>query len=724
MRTAEFAPQSERLGALLAEMVERGASDLHLAPGRAPTLRVDGSLTGSRDVAELEADHALDLVRSVLSSLQRRRFEDDGELDFAFEVPDLARFRGACYRQRGKCALAIRHIPPRPPTLAELGLPPAVGRLAERPRGMVLVTGPTGSGKSTTLAALVDRVNRRIRGHILTVEDPIEFLHRSRRCIVSQREIGADAESFSSALRHALRQDPDVILVGEMRDPETIGAALTIAETGHLVLSTLHTNSAADTVNRVVDAFPADRQARVRNQLASVLEGVATQILVPRGSRTGRGGRRRGADLHGRGQGGDPRRQGAPVALADAGGTPARHADPERRSGEALPQGPHHARGGTQAHSGRGRAHARHGRIAAGGRRPDRGEWVGVAGGVSSREVAVFTRLFATMIAAGLPLVHSLHVLSGQQERRRFRDVIRKMVADIEAGESLAGAMRRHPGVFSELSVSLVAVGEAAGALDTVLARLSEFLERSRATARKVKAALVYPTMIVAVSVPAVGILLAIVVPTFEEMFAQAGTALPLPTRAVVAASDALRGYWWALFGVLAAFGAAAHRLRRGRKGRLATDRLLLSLPLLGGLIRKTSVARFTRSLGTLVSSGVPILQGLEVTARTAGNRVIHDAVMRSRASIAGGATIAQPLEASGAFTPMVVRMIEVGEQTGALDEMLNRVADLYEEEVDVALEAVIAMIEPAMIAVLGIVVGAIVVAMYLPIFEMTGAVG
>ena len=349
---------------------------------------------------------------------------------------------------------------------------------------------------------------------------------------------------------------------------------------------------------------------------------------------------------------------------------------------------------------------------------------MGLAGRVSSREVAVFMRLLATMIAAGLPLVHSLNVLAGQQERRRFREIIRQVVANIEAGESLAGAMRRHPEAFSELGVSMVAVGEAAGALDTVVARLSEFLEESRAMARKVKAALVYPTMIVAVSFPAVGVMLAIVVPTFEDIFAQAGAALPIPTRAAIAASDALRGHWWVLVAAVAALGATLHRLRRTPRGRLATDRLLLSLPLLGELVRKTSVARFARSLGTLVSSGVPILQGLEVTAKTAGNRVVRDAIMRSRASIAGGATIAQPLEASGAFPPMVVRMIEVGEQTGALDEMLHRIADLYEEEVDVALEAIVAMIEPVMIAVLGVVVGAIVVAMYLPIFEMTATVG
>ena len=289
MTGAESAAVSNELEAMLREMVRRGASDLHLAAGQPPRLRIDGSLAD--DAAEgcpLEAADTMRLAHSVLTEAQRRRFQDGDELDFSFEVPELARFRGNCFRQRGRVALSVRHIPHELAPLEELGLPPILDHFAERPRGLVLVTGPTGSGKSTTLAAMVDRINRRRRGHILTVEDPIEFVHRPRRCIVNQREVGTDTRSFAAALKYALRQDPDVILIGEMRDPETIGAALTIAETGHLVLSTLHTNSAADSVSRIVDAFPSQRQAQVRSQLASVLEGVVTQILVPRGVGPGR----------------------------------------------------------------------------------------------------------------------------------------------------------------------------------------------------------------------------------------------------------------------------------------------------------------------------------------------------------------------------------------------------------------------------------------------------
>lgn len=273
---------------LLREMVRRGASDLHLTAGQPPRLRINGSLADGDDGVVLEAADTLRLARSLLTGAQRRRFDEDDELDFSFEVRRLARFRGNCFRQRGRVAMSVRHIPREVAPLEELGLPPILNHFAERPRGLVLVTGPTGSGKSTTLAAMVDRINRRRRGHILTVEDPVEFVHRPRRCIVNQREVGTDTRSFAAALKYALRQDPDVILIGEMRDPETIAAALTVAETGHLVLSTLHTNSAADSVNRIVDAFPSHRQAQVRGQLASVLEGVVTQILVPRGSAPGR----------------------------------------------------------------------------------------------------------------------------------------------------------------------------------------------------------------------------------------------------------------------------------------------------------------------------------------------------------------------------------------------------------------------------------------------------
>ncbi|MDZ7779122.1 MAG: type IV pilus twitching motility protein PilT [Gemmatimonadota bacterium] len=286
---AQSRPKQElNLRTLLQEMIQRGASDLHVTVGSPPKLRVDGELVNSGHGQVLAPKDTMALAYSILTENQKKRFETDDELDFSFGVQNLSRFRGNVYKQRGCVAMAIRQIPYEITSLEKLGLPPAIHKLTERPRGLVLVTGPTGSGKSTTLAAMVDKVNKERNSHIITVEDPIEFIHRHQNCTINQREVGADTQSFSAALKYALRQDPDVILVGEMRDLETISAALTIAETGHLVFATLHTNSAAESINRIIDAFPSHQQSQVRAQLAFVLEGVVTQTLLPKAKGKGR----------------------------------------------------------------------------------------------------------------------------------------------------------------------------------------------------------------------------------------------------------------------------------------------------------------------------------------------------------------------------------------------------------------------------------------------------
>jgi twitching motility protein PilT len=276
------------LRTLLEEVIEREASDLHITAGERPKIRIDGEIVDSRVEHQLTPKETLQLAYSVLTENQKKRFETEDELDFSFGIQNLARFRGNCFKQRGCVSMVIRQIPFSVKTFEELGLPIVLKKLAERPRGLVLVTGPTGSGKSTTLAAMVDKINKDRRGHIITVEDPIEFIHRHQGCIINQREVGTDTHSFAAALKYALRQDPDVVLVGEMRDLETIQAALTIAETGHLALATLHTNSAAETINRIIDVFPSHQQSQVRAQLAFVLEGVVTQTLLQRSAGKGR----------------------------------------------------------------------------------------------------------------------------------------------------------------------------------------------------------------------------------------------------------------------------------------------------------------------------------------------------------------------------------------------------------------------------------------------------
>jgi len=281
-------PSGVNLRLLLEEMIDRNASDLHITAGERPKFRIDGDITNSNIETVLQPKETLQLAYSVLTENQKKRFEMEDELDFSFGIQNLARFRGNCFKQRGCVSMVIRQIPFNIRSFEDLGLPKVIADLSDRPRGLILVTGPTGSGKSTTLAAMLDRINKSMKGHMITIEDPIEFIHKHQACIVNQREVGSDTKSFQAALKYALRQDPDVVLIGEMRDLETIQAGLTIAETGHLAFATLHTNSAAEAVNRIIDVFPSHQQSQVRAQLAFSLEGIITQTLLPKLSGKGR----------------------------------------------------------------------------------------------------------------------------------------------------------------------------------------------------------------------------------------------------------------------------------------------------------------------------------------------------------------------------------------------------------------------------------------------------
>ncbi len=344
-------------------------------------------------------------------------------------------------------------------------------------------------------------------------------------------------------------------------------------------------------------------------------------------------------------------------------------------------------------------------------------------GRVPTRDVVIFTRQFATMINSGLPLVQALDILAQQTDNKNLSDVTKQVVYDVESGNTLADALDKHKNAFSRLYVNMVAAGEAGGILDTILLRLATFLEKNDAIVRKVKGAMIYPGVIFSVAGGAVIILLVFVIPTFQGMFASVNLELPLPTRVVIAMSQLLQDFWYVMIGAAVGLFFAIRWYYGTDGGKLVIDRMLLKFPVLGDLLRKSAVSRFTRTLGTLLASGVSILDGLEITARTAGNRVIHDAVMESRGSIAGGETIAAPLEKSGVFPPMVTSMIAVGEATGGLDEMLSKIADFYDDEVDAAVGALLSLMEPIMIVVLGVVVGGMIMAMYLPIFDMVNAV-
>jgi type IV pilus assembly protein PilC len=342
-------------------------------------------------------------------------------------------------------------------------------------------------------------------------------------------------------------------------------------------------------------------------------------------------------------------------------------------------------------------------------------------GKVNSKRLAVFTRQFSVMIDAGLPLVQCLEILGGQQDNRLFQKIILAVRQDVEAGSSLAEAMRKHPKAFDDLFVNMVAAGEAGGILDTILRRLSTYIEKAVKLKGQVKTALIYPVSVLLIASIVVFIILWKVIPTFAALFAALGAQLPLPTRLVIIASNFVARYILFIVAGIVALGFFLTRYYQTYRGKRVIDGIVLKLPVLGDIMRKIAVARFCRTLGTLISSGVPILDGLEITARTAGNSIIEDAILGVRKSVEAGRTIAEPLAETKVFPSMVVQMISVGEQTGALDAMLTKIAEFYEDEVDNAVDGLMKLMEPIMIALLGTVIGTIIVAMYMPMFDLIG---
>jgi type IV pilus assembly protein PilC len=346
-------------------------------------------------------------------------------------------------------------------------------------------------------------------------------------------------------------------------------------------------------------------------------------------------------------------------------------------------------------------------------RRQRRGKWV------PAKNLAIFTRQFSVMIDAGLPLVQCLEILGNQEEDKNFSQIILQTRADVEGGSGLADAMRKHPRAFDPLYSNMMAAGEAGGILDTILSRLATYIEKNVKLKAQVKAAMTYPIAVLSIAAIVVAAILWKVIPTFATLFAGLGATLPLPTRIVIALSNSLVSYMPAILvgGVVLTF--AFRQFNGTERGRRVVDGTLLKVPVLGAILRKVAVARFCRTLATLLASGVPILEGLEITAKTAGNSIIEDAVMVTRAAIERGETVSAPLRETKVFPPMVTQMINVGEATGALDTMLSKIADFYEEEVDTAVAGMLTLLEPIMIAFLGVIVGGIVIAMYLPIFDL-----
>ncbi len=343
---------------------------------------------------------------------------------------------------------------------------------------------------------------------------------------------------------------------------------------------------------------------------------------------------------------------------------------------------------------------------------------------VTKKDIVIFTRQFSTMIDAGLPLIQGLGILAEQSENKTFQGILKKVVRDVEGGASLAEALKKHPAQFDDLFVNLVAAGEMGGILDTILQRLAAYIEKAEKLKSQIKGAMTYPIVVIAVAIIVIAVIMIFVIPVFQEMFADFGSALPAPTQLVVNISEFTQSNILYMIGGLVAFGFLFKKYRKTKKGRKQTDALSLKLPIFGPLLKKVAVARFTRTLSTMISSGVPILDAMEIVARTSGNVILEEVILDVRGSIAEGQTIAEPLSESDIFPSMVVQMIAVGEATGALDTMLEKIADFYDTEVDTAVDALTSMLEPLLMLFLGGSIGGLVIAMYLPIFQMASAMG
>ena len=343
---------------------------------------------------------------------------------------------------------------------------------------------------------------------------------------------------------------------------------------------------------------------------------------------------------------------------------------------------------------------------------------------IKEKNVVVFCRIFSTMINAGLPLIQCLDLLSQQEQNKTFSKIIKSIKEDIEGGTSLTNALRKYPKIFDDLFVNLIAAGEAGGILDVILERLSNYMEKAMKLKSRVKGAMTYPAAVLVISMAVVALLLLKVIPVFQKMFEGMGGQLPGLTQSLITASQFMQNYWWLIAGIFIVIYIAFIRFYRTEKGRWVVDSLILKAPVFGDLLKKVAVAKFSRTLSTMMSSGVPILEGLSIVSKTSGNVVIENALMKTRQSIAEGRSIAEPLQETGIFPPMVVQMISVGEATGALDSMLAKIANFYDDEVDVAVDAMTALLEPVMMVFLGTVVGGMIIAMYLPIFKLASVVG
>ncbi len=754
---------------LLARAVSESASDVHVVVGLPPLVRIHTVLAPMEGLPEITADHVFGFLRDLLTEAQRKQLHERRDLDFSAVLPSGIRFRVNAHFQRGAPAMAFRAIPGKVPALESLNLPEVVREFADTDQGLVLVTGETGSGKSTTLASMIDHINHRCRHHIITLEDPIEYFLPSDLSVIEQREVGIDVPDFSAGLRHVLRQDPDVILIGEMRDLETISTALTAAETGHLVLSTLHTNDAASTVERIIDIFPADPAEPGPLDAGQHPEGRGVPAAVSAGGPAGDGAGGRGPGLdarraelhprephlrnpeHHRNQPGprhEPLRRVAEAAVLQ------RHDQPRGRPvvrPDARTVAAGAGRIGDAMNTYRYQMRRSNGQVLAGVLKAptqlaaaqqvrDLGgtvvqivrvgddlkarasllERLGLSSGVSGKDLLAFTSQLACMSKAGIGVTVALDSIGEQITAPRMRTICDMLKRDVEAGRQFSEALQRFPRVFSPLYINMVRASEMAGSFGHMLERITEYQTQQMETKRQVIGAMVYPIIIVCMAIMTTVFMLTFVLPRFMVLFAGKEEILPLPTKMLMAMSASMCGYWFVYLGVVAAAATGIILFIRTETGRQYWDLAKLKIPILSKLCHALYLSRGLKTMGELVNAGVPVLDTIAITAEVSGN--VHYARIWNRVHLAvrKGQRIAPTLAQSSYIPPSVTQMISAGEDTGSLAEILGDVSDFYDKQLKATIKTVTAAIEPLMIILMGGIVAFIAASILLPIFKMS----
>lgn len=710
---------TEFMDQLLIETMKQNATDLHLCVGTKPLMRVNSKLVAVENTEIIKPEAMRQIVHMYLNDLQMQRLQENKTVDMSYSKRDLGRFRCNFYLQRGTYALAIRSLPLDIPDLQALGLPDVAETFLEKTKGLVLITGSTGSGKSTTLASMIKMINERHRYHITTIEDPVEYLHRHNKSMVTQKEIGGDALSFSGALKSALREDPDVIMLGEMRDMDTISIALTAAETGHLVLSTLHTNGAVKAIDRILDAFPTEQQNQVKSQLATVLEGVVSQQLVPKVDKTG-------------------------LVLASEVMVVTPAVRNLIRDGKhyqinnLIQNGMSHGMRSLERNLAKlcqdgiiseTEGHLRSGDIQLFNTYLNQNFQGGIILAnkvikLPKEELIIFTRQLGLIIDSDVSLFEGLVMIRDKSDHVGIKEVIEGMLSDLQMGKSLGDAIKAWEGSFPTFIINMIDIGEKSGDLTSTLNQVADAYEREIEATNKVKSAVTYPIILSVLMFGVILLLILQVLPMFNEILESLGGEMPALTKSIIAISLFIGKYIWVFLIIVVLFIAFYFYYKKTDKGQAYFDQLKFRLPVIKDINASLAAVRFSRNLAVLIRSGISMSIGMEMIEPIMNNSYVEKRMQEARKALNQGSSADKVIESLDLFPWVLVKLFSVAQTTGHMDTMLDKAADVMEKETDARLERLTTVIEPVLIIILSAIIGVILISVILPIISIMNSIG